>query len=30
MLVGFTVARYDKPDETGEAMPVAADGHALA
>jgi hypothetical protein len=29
-LVGFTVARYDQPEETGEAMAAVADGHALA
>ena len=29
-LVGFTVARYYQPEETGEAVQVAADGHAIA
>jgi hypothetical protein len=29
-LVGFTVARYDQPQETGAAMAVPADGHARA
>jgi uncharacterized membrane protein len=29
-LVGFTVARYYQPEETGEAAQVPADGRALA
>lgn len=29
-LVGFTVARYDQPEQTGEAAAVSADGHAIA